>query len=248
MSLYATVLDLELQGCPPSALSRVRTAETYHLAMGSALADDYLRGRYQLPIPVQSSSTWNTFPFPATGSTGTGMVTASLTTGAQLPQQAYGLVVTILSATTYKLSLDGGVTYYTLSATIPNGSSVDLSIGVTLAFASGTYYTGDVFKISISYGSLTAHTCALVTYRLLGYRGVAPDGNAYDPIRDQYKQALDWLKNVRDLRVDPGLTNPNTQDGSDVFIEDPEVDTSSRLETDRRWQGVLGRSSIGRLS
>jgi phage gp36-like protein len=240
VSLYASVLDLELQGAPPSALARVRTSETYQLTTASALADDYLRGRYTLPLVSAPSAT---YLFPATGSTATGTLSVAYTVGAPPPLQAYGIVVVILSPTTYKLSIDGGVSYGATTAI--STTPIDLSFGVTLTFSSGSFYTGDQYKVSVSYGSLTAHTVAITTYRLLTTRGVAPDGNAYDVQRDQYRQALAWLKDVRDLRTDPGLFGADAgNNGSDVFIQDPEFDTSVPLEQDRRWQSVVGRGSI----
>lgn len=247
MSLYATALDLELFGAPAAALQRVRTSEAYQLTMASGMADDYLRGRYVLPLVAVPGET---LPFPATGSTGTGTVVAAYTAGASYPLQAYGIIVQVLTTgalgvATARMSVNGGVTYspsFVITAT-----PIVLSFGITLTFSDtsgGGFYVGDQYKISVSYGSLTGYVVSLATFTLLRVRGVAPDGNAYDPIRDAYKQALRWLEHVRDLRTDPGLTASTGGDGSDVFIEVPTENDPDGLELDRSWQSVMGRGPI----
>lgn len=242
MSLYATPLDLLLEGAPAAALVRVASSRVRNLAASSGVADDSLRGRYTLPLQVTTIG--ETDYAPVTGSTATGTVSAAQTVGVDLPFQAYGIVIEVLSSgalgvATARMSTDGGVQFgnsFTVSST-----PIVLSFGVTVTFSSGTYYIGDAYRITVSYGSLTSHVVSHAVYKLLRVRGVAPDGNAYDPIRDAYKEALKWFQDVRDLRVDPGLTDSSTNNGSDVFIEVPVDGDGTGLELDRRFQSTMGR-------
>lgn len=245
MSLYATKLDLDREGAPSAALARVSSSELAQLRAASNKADDKLRGRYTLPVYAVSSLECDVVQ--VSGSTGTGEMTASWT-GTARPTQAYGLMVEVLTtgalnAATARLSTNGGVSWgasFTLTSTL-----VVSAAGVTLAFSSGTYYDGDVYRVTVSFGSLTTHVVALAVYAILKLRGWAPEGNGAEPIRDAYKEALKWLDDVRDLRADPGLSDSVGSDGSDMIQREPSDVGDEALEVDRRWQSVMGRSSGG---
>lgn len=244
MSLYATKLDLDREGAPPAALSRVTSAELAQLRAASGKCDDYLRGRYSLPL--SASGDLEADVVQVSGSTGTGEMSAAWT-GTTRPTRAYGILVEVLTTgalgvATARLSLNGGVSYgasFTLTSSL-----VLADAGVTLSFSSGTYHDGDVYRVSVSYGSLTTHVVSLAVYGLLKLRGWSPEGSGAEPIRDAYKEALRWLESVRDLRTDPGLTDSAGGTGSDVFDADPSFGDvgEKELELDRRWQGTLGRS------
>lgn len=244
MSLYATKLDLDREGAPAAALSRVTSSELAQLRAASNKADDYLRGRYTLPL--SASADLEADVVQVSGSTGTGSMSVSWI-GTDRPTRAYGILVEILStaardSATARLSTDGGVSWgasFVLSATVTVSAAY-----VTLTFSTGTYYDGDVYRVSVSYGSLTTHVVSLAVYGLLKLRGWAPEGGGSDPIRDAYKEALRWLEGVRDLRTDPGLVSAGGT-GSDMFQTDPDLDDIDiqPLEQDRRWQSVVGRSA-----
>lgn len=244
-SYYATPLDLELQGAPSPSLVRVRNARVYQLQVASTKADDYLRGRYTPPFVATVGTVQ---PVLVDASTATGVMSVALTVGAVVvPLQAYGIVVQVLTTgalgvATGRMSQDGGITYG--SSFVLSSTPVVLSWGVTVTFSDpgvGGFYVGDQYQCSVSYGSLTSHVVAIATYSLLRTRGVAPDGNAYDPIRDAYKEAIRWFESVRDLKTDPGLTDSAGGTGQDVFIEVPIDGDETGLEPDRGWQSVLGR-------
>lgn len=246
-SYYATPLDLELQGAPSPSLVRVRNARVYQLQVASTKADDYLRGRYTPPYVAQVGTVQ---PVLVDASTATGTMSVALTTGATVfPLQAYGIIAQVLTTgalgvATGRMSQDGGITYG--SSFVISSTPIVLSWGVTVTFSDpgvGGFYVGDQYQCSVSYGSLTSHVVAIATYGLLRTRGVAPDGNAYDPIRDAYKEAIRWFESVRDLKTDPGLTDSSGGTGQDVFIEVPVDGDQSGLEPDRGWQSVLGRGN-----
>lgn len=249
-SYYATPLDLDMQGAPAPSLYRVRRQMVYQLAVASAKADDYLRSRYALGSLVAQVGAVT--PELVTASTGTGTMAVAATSATSLPSTAYGIVVLVLTTgalgvATAKMSVDGGVTYG--SSFVVTSIPIVMSWGVTVTFADpgvGGFYVGDQYACSVSYGSLTSYVVAVATYSLLRTRGVAPDGNAYDPIRDAYKEAIKWFEGVRDLKTDPGLTSSAGSTGQDVFIEVPITgDDESGLEPDRGWQSVIGRGGYG---
>lgn len=235
MNLYLTALDLSLEGVPSAALARVSTAEGRACKASSDKAADYLRGRYTLPLqatiqPVE----W----IPATGSTATAGIEVALTDPDVPVWRAYGIVVQVLTTTTAKLSLDGGLTW-SAAFTITPGDQ-NLQNGLTLTWLGGTWYVGDVYRCSVSYGSLTSYCVQIAAWNLLRVRGVAPDGNAYEAIKQAHADAVKWLISVRDLGVDPGLLDSRDGDGSGMFLMDPEGITGS-LEQDRRWNSCMGR-------
>lgn len=247
--LFATVLDLSLEGSPDAALSRVVAEKSAGLRTASGIAASYLRGRYTLPLVALPQ-----VPdyVPVTGSTATGQMTAAGANTGTPALLAYGLVVEILSsgslgAATARLSTDGEVSWgaaFTLTNTLtPAGTDT------TLTFSAGTYVDGDKYRCSVSYGALTTHVVALAVYRLLGRRGWAPQGLGADPIRDNYKEALKWLEGVRDLKADPGLLEGAGGTGSDMIQTEPsEIDESVELAPDRTWQGVMGLWPAGSSS
>jgi hypothetical protein len=181
------------------------------------------------------------------------MIVAPTVGATVFPLQAYGIIVQVLTTgalgvATGRMSQDGGITYG--SSFVLSSSPVVLSWGVTVTFSDpgvGGFCAGDQYQCSVSYGSLTSYVVAVATYSLLRTRGVAPDGNAYDPIREAHKEALRWFESVRDLKTDPGLIDSSGGNGQDVFVEVPTAGDESGLEPDRGWQSVLGRGNYGQM-
>jgi phage gp36-like protein len=237
MNLFLTALDLSLEGVPSAALSRVTSFEGRACIAASNKAADYLRGRYSLPlIATVGGVEW----VPVAGSTATGIVSVELTDPTEPVLQAYGVVLSILSSTTGRISTDGGLLWGN-TFVIPAGGSVDLQNGLTVTFSSGTWYVGDVYRCSVSYGSLTSYCAQIAAQNLLRVRGYSIDGTAYKAIDRAAEEALKWLMDVRDLRTDPGLTDTQSGDGSEMFLMDPEIQPTPN-EVDRRWNSYMGRA------
>lgn len=245
MALFASLMDLDSEagGIPTAALSSIANATKLRaLSRCSDEALSYVRARYS--EPVQAVVETPEF-VPATGSTGTGEVTAARTAGASITQ-AYGVMMEVLTTgaigvATARVSTDSGIRWGA-SFTIPDGD-VALSIGVTLTFSDddgGGFFDGDIYRIPVAFGALTAKVLALATYTLLVGRGYDPDGAGGDMIGRQYKRAYEWLKGVRDNQIDPGLTDgtAGVEEGGFVFFP------TTVGQGDRGWSKVLGRDTI----
>ena len=243
MPLYASTQDLDLLGLPAASTATVAASRAPMLQAASLDADTYLRARYTLPL----SATIETVECqPATGSTGTGQIVASVPSGVTLTR-AWGVRLEVLTTgasgvATARISIDGGATWQP-TFTISNGSrTVTLSgtESLTLTFSdpgSAGWFDGDIFYIPVRFGALTHHVVALAAWKMLGRRGVDPDSAGYDYIRTAYKDAVKWLEGVRDNKIDPGLTDSSAATSEGGFVYEPEVEHQG----DRRWDSVLGR-------
>lgn len=251
MSLYASTQDLSLLGLPAAATAGVAASRVSMLQMASLEADSYLRARYTLPLVAQLGVVEH---YPAPGSTGTGQVEAVAGVGVVLTR-AWGVQLEVLSTgalgvATARVSADGGMTWQAPFTITGETREVVLSATEALALSfsdpgGGGWFDGDVYYIPVRFGALTTHVVAIASWRLLTRRGVDPDGAGYDAVRTAYRDALAWLRDVRDNRIDPGIvdTTPGVSEGSFLFTPD---DLTTTQEVDRRWMSVLGRQ--GRTS
>lgn len=245
MSLYASILDFTQEGLPSAATASVSNQRLRALRAASTLADDYLRARYTLPIQAVVGEVEY---IPASGSTGSGLITAALTSGATITQ-AYGVRVEILTTgasgvATARISITSGQTWLT-TFTVVNGT-VDLSIGVTLTFSDPNglgWFDGDLYDVPVNFGSLTTHVVWLATWGLLMRRGFNPDMDpgSYDALKTQYKAAMAWLEGIRDNKIRADLTDSTGSAEEGLFLFEPEI--SEYEDADRDWTQVLGRTS-----
>jgi phage gp36-like protein len=215
------------------------------LQAASLEADTYLRARYTLPL---YATVEGVEPVPATGSTGTGQIVASIPTGVSLTK-AWGVRLEVLATgasgvATARVSIDGGVSWQP-TFTISTGSRTITLSGtesLTLTFSdpgAGGWYDGDLFYIPVRFGALTHHVVALAVWKLLNTRGTDPDSAAYDYIKTAYKDTVRWLEGVRDNKHDPGLTDSSPSVNEGGFFYSPETESSG----DRRWDSVMGRQA-----
>lgn len=245
MPQYASTQDLDLLGLPTASTATVAASRNPMLQAASLEADTYLRARYSLPL---IATVEGVEVAPATNSTGTGQVAVTVPSSVSLTR-AWGVRLEVLTTgasgtATGRVSVDGGVTWQP-TFTISNGSrTITLSSteSLTLTFSDsggGGWFDGDLFYIPVRFGALTHHVVAIASWKLLGRRGVDPDSAGYDHIRTSYKDAIEWLKGVRDNKHDPGLTDSSTSTNEGGFFYYPET----AFEGDRRWDGTLGRKA-----
>lgn len=244
MPLYASTQDLELLGLPTASTASVASTRVPMLQVASLEADSYLRARYSLPL---IASLEDVESYPATSSTGTGQISASIPSGVSLTK-AWGVRLEILTTgasgvATARVSIDGGVTWQQ-SFVVSNGDrTITLSSteSLKLTFSdpgSGGWYDGDLFYVPVRFGALTHHVVSMASWKILGRRGVDPDSAGYDYIRTAYKDAIEWLKGVRDNKHDPGLSDSSVAVNEGGFIYEPSVAGTG----DRRWDSIMGRS------
>jgi phage gp36-like protein len=242
MPLYASTQDLDLLGLPAAATATVAASRMPMLQAASLEADSYLRARYSLPL-IPTVETVE--PSPASGSTGTGQIVASVPSGVTLTR-AWGVRLEVLTTgvsgvATGRVSIDGGVTWQP-TVTLSNGAltvtlSGSESLTLTLSDPGGAgWFDGDLFYIPVRFGALTHNVVAVAVWKLLGRRGADPDSVAYDRTKTEFKEAIKWLEGVRDNKYDPGLTDSSSANEGG-FLYYPETE----FEGDRRWDGTLGR-------
>lgn len=238
--LLASLQDLELEGLPAAATASVAASRLRALQAASDEAAGYLRGRYTFPL-IASVETVE--KLPVTASTGTGTISAATTSSIG---QAYGVRLEVLSTggsgvATARVSIDSGQTWQA-TFTISSGTrTITLSSteSLVLTFDSGTWYDGDFYYTPVRYPALTSHVVAIASWKLLMRRGFDPDSAAYDGIKTAYKDALQWLKDVRDNRTDPGLTDSTGSTDEGGFVFEP----SMAGDGDRGWEAAMGRSA-----
>lgn len=243
MSLYASIQDFELSGLPPAATATVAAQRQRHLQAASNIADSCgLRARYTLPLQALVGEVEHVL---ASGSTGTGVITAVVTPGSTITV-AHGVQVEILTTgasgvATARVSVTSGQTWLS-TITVTNGDAA-LGIGVTLTFSGGTWFDGDIYYVPVNYADLTEHIVAYATYTLLRRRGFNPemDPGAYDALKTGYKDALKFWEDIKNNQVQLGLTDSTSGTEEGLFMFEPDLDAYE--DADRDWTEVAGRTS-----
>lgn len=246
--LLASLMDLasEAGGLPSAALAGVANATKIRaLSRASDEAMSYLRARYTSPIRATVESVEYV---PVTGSTGTGVIEAALTSGASITQ-ALGIIVEVLTTgalgvATARVSVDSGIRW-SASFTLASGD-LALAVGVTLTISDpdgGGFVDGDLYRIPVAFGVLTGKVLALAVYDLMAGRGWDPDGQGGEALRLRHKAATTWLMGVRDNEIDPGLTDGNAEEEGGFFFY-----PSDPGEGDRGWTAVIGREQVSGTS